>query len=138
MIIVGIFEIIWIFSAIFFLYNKILTHLQKAVIVVITTFSTFSVYLFFNPILGIVVMFLTLVLLMFFITKKKIIFLDICVILIVGIFSDNSTQFILNFFSSTLMIFRIIIFTLVSVNLLIVYKLFRHKILMVESVKYFV
>ncbi|MBM7699770.1 sensor histidine kinase [Kurthia huakuii] len=131
MIIVGIFEIIWIFSAIFFLYNKILTHLQKAVIVVITTFSTFSVYLFFNPILGIVVMFLTLVLLMFFITKKKIIFLDICVILIVGIFSDNSTQFILNFFSSTLMIFRIIIFTLVSVNLLIVYKLFRHKILMV-------
>ncbi|WP_025149542.1 GHKL domain-containing protein [Bacillus sp. H1a] len=119
MLVFGIIEFFTLFIGLTYLLKVPLTKTLLSIALIWLT-TLFMLYYFISEALTLLLSFTSLVLLFYFLLKKKQVILDVSIIFIMGVFSDNLAQLVnLSFDSNKIHIF---IFLLLFVLMLIFYK----------------
>ncbi|HHW38353.1 MAG TPA: hypothetical protein GXX18_14125 [Bacillales bacterium] len=96
MIIIGIIEFIALFIAILFLANIRFDLLKLIVGFILILMPSLIGYFYFSQGVGIIVLFVGLSFLFYIFAKTKWVLIDVCIVIMLGIFADNISQFLQN------------------------------------------
>lgn len=132
MIIIGLTEFSFLSLALFYVSNLRLNRYKILIEICFVLFPALIGYYFFTQVIGALIFTLALMISFYFFTKEKWVLIDVCIVILIGIFSDNIAQLLRNLLlpnTIEYIIIHIIFFVSIFNIFIILYKtIFKQKL----------